>query len=222
MHNDIMQKKELIAHLEQRITENKRQKINEVLVNRTSHVVVVLEDLFQEHNASAVVRSVECFGIQDLYVIQEKFRFSMVAGIAMGSSKWTSMHNHRDIASAYQSLKDQGYRIVATTPHEGAHTLESLPLEGKLALVFGTENSGLSPQALSMADEFVSIPMYGFTQSFNVSVSVAICLYHITSALRLSSIPWRLSESQALDVKLSWLRRMIRGAAEYEREFFAK
>lgn len=216
---DIQTKKELIAYLLPHITEHKKKLMDDVIQHRTRHVTVVLEDIFQQHNASAVVRSVECFGVQDLHVVQDKFNFSVTAGVAMGSSKWVSMHRYTSSQAAYQTLKNQGYRIVATTPHTNACDLDNLPLDGKLALVFGTENVGLSEWALQNADEYVKIPMFGFTESFNVSVSAALCVYQITSSLRKSSIHWQLSEEERADVYLSWLRRTVRGAAEFERKF---
>lgn len=216
---DIQATKKLIAYLLTHVTPHKTQKMNEVIQYRTKHVTVLLEDIFQQHNASAIVRSTECFGVQDLHVVQQRFKFSINTGVAMGSSKWISIHDYTSVQDAYIRLKDQGYRIVATTPQTNACYLEELPLDSKLVLVFGTENVGLSPWALEHADEFVKIPMVGFTQSFNVSVSAALCLYHITSKLRKSSINWQLSEPERLEVYLNWLRRTIRGSGEYERIF---
>lgn len=213
-------KKALIAYLEQQITLNKRTKMDEIVRNRTRHVTLLLEDIFQQHNASAIVRSAECFGVQDLHIVQERFSFSVNTGVAMGSSKWISMHRYGNTPDAFKALKDQGYRIVATTPHATASNLEDLPLDGKIALVFGTENVGLSAYAMEHADEYVKIPMYGFTESFNVSVSAALTLYHVTTALRNSSIDWRLPADQELEVRLSWLRKAIRGVKEFERMFF--
>jgi tRNA (guanosine-2'-O-)-methyltransferase len=217
---DITTIKELIAYLSAHVTPHKLQKMNEIIQHRTKHVTVLLEDLFQQHNASAIVRSVECFGVQDLHVVQQRFKFSINTGVAMGSSKWISIHDYPNVQDAYIRLKDSGYRIVATTPHTNACYLEELPLDKKLVLVFGTENVGLSPWALEHADEFVKIPMVGFTESFNVSVSAALCLYQITSKLRQSSIAWQLNEQERIEVYLNWLRRSIRGSGEYERLFW--
>jgi tRNA (guanosine-2'-O-)-methyltransferase len=217
---DSATKKALIAYLEQHITAQKRAKMDEIINYRTRHVTLLLEDIFQQHNASAIVRSIECFGVQDLHVVQDRFSFSVNSGVAMGSSKWISMHRYSNTPEAFAALKKDGYRIVATTPHARASTLQDLPLDKKFALVFGTENVGLSPFAMEHADEYVKIPMYGFTQSFNVSVSAALILYHVTTQLHQSSIPWHLSEDEALEVRLSWLRKAIRGIKGYEQLFF--
>lgn len=216
---DIQTKKDLISYLESQVTPNKRQKMDEVIKHRTRHASVLLEDVYQQHNASAIVRSLECFGVQDLHIIQDRCNFSLTAGVAMGSSKWIDMYRHNNVENAYQAIKAQGYRIVATTPHTNACNLEDLPLEGKFVLVFGTENAGLSQYALEHADEYVKIPMYGFTESFNVSVSAAICLYQVTLKLRQSNLAWQLSEADELDVRLTWLKRAIRGSDEFERLF---
>lgn len=218
---DIQIKKELIAYLLPKVTENKAQLMEQALNYRTRHVTVLMEDIFQKHNASAVIRSVECLGLQDLHVVEDRFKFSVATGVAMGSSKWINVHKYKKVDAAYSALKEKGYRIIATTPAPGAVSLSDLPLDGKMALVFGTENVGLSEYALSHADEFVHIPMYGFTQSFNVSVSVALCLYHITTALRAANkISWQLSEAERIDIMLQWLRSSIRGASEFERLYF--
>ena len=212
-------KKQLIAYLMQRVTENKRAKMETIIKDRTRHVSIVLEDIFQAHNANAIIRSAECFGIQDVHLIEEKNTFKVTSGIAMGSAKWVTTHRYKTTADCFTSLKENGYRIVATTPHTKACYLEDLPLDKKLVLVFGTEHDGLSEYALQHADEFVKIPMVGFTESFNVSVSAGISLYHIMNALRKISIDWRLTEEEKLDVMLAWLRKSIRGSKEFEQQF---
>lgn len=217
---DNITKKALITYLEAQITLNKRSKMDEIIKNRTRHITILLEDIFQEHNASAIVRSAECFGIQDLHIIQNKNTFRANVGVAMGSSKWVSMHRYVNSPDAFNALRDQGYRIIATTPHATARNLEDLPLDKKFALVLGTENIGLSSYAMENADEYVKIPMYGFTESFNVSVSAALSLYHTTTALRKSSIHWQLSPEDELEIRLFWLRKSIRGINEFEKMFF--
>jgi tRNA (guanosine-2'-O-)-methyltransferase len=200
-------------------TPEKLQKMEAVLANRTRQVTVVMEDIFQSHNANAVIRSVECFGVQDIHLIEQQFTFRVSAGVAMGSTKWVDIHKHASTADAFAVLKAQGYKIVATTLHSQAKPLEELNLDHKLALVFGTENVGLSSYAHEHADAFVTIPMVGFTQSFNVSVSVALCLYHITRQLRSSSIAWQLTPQEKQELLLSWLRRTVRASKQLEERF---
>jgi tRNA (guanosine-2'-O-)-methyltransferase len=212
--------KPLIAYLSSFVTPTRLEKIIQVLELRTNHVTVVLEDIFQSHNASAVVRSVECMGVQSLHVVEKQFAFKPAKGVAMGSAQWLDIHHYKMTTDCFKQLKSDGYKLVATTPHGKAYTLSQLPIDTKCALIFGTENVGLSKDALEHADEFVTIPMYGFTQSYNVSVSVALCLYDIISRLRKSEINWQLNQDEKQQILLEWLRRTIPGADAIERNFF--
>lgn len=216
----LKEKKALLDYLLPFVTENKRDKMLAVIKDRTQHITVVLEDILQPHNASAVIRSCEIFGLQDLHVVQEKNKFLVTNGIAMGASKWIDMQQYNEIDACIQTLKDDGYRIVATTPHTDACLLPDLPVDKKLALVFGTEGSGISSRVMEQADEFVKIPMFGFTQSFNVSVSVALCLYDTVMRLHNSSINWQLNETQKIDTLLLWARKVLRNADALEKTFF--
>jgi len=191
----------------------------EVIKDRTQYVTVILEDILQPHNASAVIRSCEIFGLQDLHVVQEKNKFLVTNTIAMGASKWIDMQQYDQIDACIKKLKKDGYRIVATTPHTKACLLPDLSINKKLALVFGTEGSGISSRVLEQADEFVKIPMFGFTQSFNVSVSVALCLYDLIMRLHQSSVDWQLNETQRIDTLLIWVRKVLRNADALEKTF---
>lgn len=204
--------KALLEYLFSFVTENKQELIKQVLAQRTKHVTVLLEDVFQEHNASAVVRSSEILGLQEIHVVENRFNFRVTNSVAMGASKWLDIAHYKNTLEAITVLKQRGYRIVATTPHEKGCFLEQLPLDNKFALVFGTENVGLSQEALELADEFVAIPMHGFTQSFNISVSVALCLYHIMNALRSSSIAWQLTQEEKEEISLAWAKKIVRGS----------
>jgi len=219
---DLKEKKELVGYLLQYATDNKRKKIQEVIHKRTRHVTIVLEDVFQTHNASAVVRSAECFGIQDMYVIEKRNEFKPVLGVAKGSSKWIDCHTFDNTTVCIKELKKNGYKIVATSPHKTSCFLHDLNIDNKTALLFGTEAIGLSQEALDLSDEFVTIPMFGFTESFNISVSVAICLYDVMQRLRKSSLNWQLSDKEIIDIKLQWLRKIIPGVDIIERDFFKK
>jgi tRNA (guanosine-2'-O-)-methyltransferase len=133
--------------------------------------------------------------------------------VAMGSSNWLSIHKHREeqgnTKKTLLHLKDMGYRIVATTPHTNSHTIEELPVDKKLALVFGTEIDGISETVFAMADEFVRIPMFGFTESFNISVSAALCLYELTGRMRKEVKDHALTEEEKTDIYLDWLKTSI-------------
>jgi tRNA (guanosine-2'-O-)-methyltransferase len=215
---NIQYKKELIEFLSLRITQARRLKMDEVILNRTRHVTLVLENIFQDHNASAIMRSAECLGMQDIHLVQDKCKFSVSDGVALGSSNWVDIHRYASTPQAFDQLKAQGYKMVVTSPNTDM-MLEDLPIDQKIALVFGTEREGVTEYAQKHADALIKIPMYGFTQSYNVSISVALCLYHIIPKVHTSSIPWQISEEERIDIMLSWIRRSIRGWEAFERMF---
>lgn len=221
---DYSTKKALIAHLSEFTTPQKLQKMATVLQERTHYVTVVVEDVFQPHNMSAAIRSAECFGVQEMHVIEQRHRFKPDVNITRGASNWIDLHHYRDAAVnntavCFEQLRQKGYRIVATSPHAKSCNVADLPLTTKTALVFGTEETGISDYVKEHADASVVIPMFGFTESFNISVSVALCLYDVMLRLRASDHQWRLTEEEKLDVQLSWLRSVVSGSSELERRF---
>lgn len=203
-------KERLYTLASQLISENKRDLFDRLAPLRTRHIAVVLEDIYQSHNASAVLRSCDCFGVQDVHVIEANNPFNPAGDVAVGSSKWVDYYPYLDTPSAYQRLREMGYKIVATTPHTNDTLITDLDISQPIALVFGTELTGLTPQAIDLADSYVKIPMYGFTESFNISVCAALSLFSITERLRRSNIPWQLSDEQVLDLKLHWCTQAIR------------
>lgn len=198
-----------LAYLSSLITENKRKKIDQVLANRTQYITVVLENIVHPHNVSALIRSCDIFGVQTVHIVGQMKATTLNTSIAKGAEKWITLHRYNQITHCIEKLKKDNYRIVAATPHIRGYSLHELPMTKKTALLFGTEISGLSSQALNMADEYVYIPMVGFTQSFNVSVSAAICLYHSMSILRQSNMPWQLSEREKKEIQRQWLQKIL-------------
>lgn len=216
---DLSRKKELFDRFAQNLTSQRREKIEKNALQRTRYVTVVLEDIFQAHNTSAALRSCDCFGVQDVHIIEQKHKFNVHESVAKGAAQWLTLkrYNQQEVnntALCFEALKKDGYKIVATTPHKNDLLISELPLTQKVALVFGTEQEGLSQYALEHADLFAKIPMYGFTESFNISVSVAICLYETIERLRCSQIPWQLSEEEILDLQLTWLSKTTGYAQE--------
>lgn len=217
----------IFSYLSGFITENKLHRFEEVLQNRTRYITVVLEDLYQPHNASAVLRTCDCFGIQDVHIIENQNAYTVNPDIALGASKWLNLFKYssqsNNTPDAIRALKEKGYRIVATTPHKDDVVLQDLPLDkGPLALVFGTEMRGLTNTSLELADEFVKIPMYGFTESFNISVSAALVLFYLTEKLRSSGINWKLTESEMVDIRLNWAREVVKRSDLIEEDFLKK
>ncbi len=220
-------KKELITYLSQFVTEERKQKIDQISQQRTRWVTIVLEDIYQPHNASACLRSCDGFGVQDVHIIENRNSFDLNRDVSLGSDRWLTLYRYtqkeiNNTQLCLNKLKEKGYKIVATTPHEKEINIEQVPVDQKLALLFGTELNGLSDEAFSQADYFVKIPMFGFCESFNISVSVALCLYEITTRLRRSETDWSLSESEKLDIQLSWLRQSIRGGELIEKKFITE
>jgi tRNA (guanosine-2'-O-)-methyltransferase len=217
-------KEKLVLHLEQFVTERRLQLIYKVLSKRTRYITVVLEDIYQSHNASAVLRSCDCFGIQDVHIIENRNAYRVNPDVALGSHKWLTLYKYtakqNNTGDTLAGLKKKGYRIVATTPHTNGCVLGEFDLhKGKTALLFGTELEGLTPDAVAMADEFLTIPMAGFTESLNISVTVAIILHFLTDQLRKSEIPWQLSPAENMQVKLQWLKNSIRYSDTIEKTF---
>ena len=220
-------KKELINHLSKFITSKRLDLFNRTLLERTRYLTVILEDIFQSHNASAVLRSCDCFGIQDVHIIENRNEYEINPEVALGASKWLNLHKYNELENntleTIKKLKNQNYRIVATTPHTKDTSLVNFDLsKGKTALLFGTEMQGISDIAMKHADEFLKIDMFGFTESFNISVSAGICLQHLTYKLRSSDINYKLSEEEKLDLKLDWLKTSIRKSDILEKEFIKK
>ncbi len=219
-------KKELIQYLSQFISEPRRAKFDEVLNFRTRHITIVLEDLYQPHNASAVLRSCDILGIQDIHIIENKHAYTVNKDIAIGSPKWLNLHKYRqqenNTLTCISNLKEKGYRIVATSPNENVCTIDDLPIDTPLALFFGTELTGISDTVSELATEFVKIPMYGFTESFNISVSAALCLRSLTERLHQSDVAWHLHEEEKEELLLKWLRNSIRKVELIEKDFLEK
>ncbi len=217
--------KSLIDHFSNIVTDERWQRMNEIIADRTTYLTVVLEDIYQPHNASAVLRTCDCFGIQDVHIIENKNQYKVNPDIALGASKWLNLKRYNEqennTVACIKSLKKEGYRIVATTPHTNDVDLDQFDLaKGKTALLFGSEQPGLTKLALEHADEFLKIPMFGFTESFNISVSASIILHHLRLRLNQSDINWQLSESKKEEILLNWLRQSINRSEIIEQDFF--
>ena len=214
----------LTEHLGGFISDAKKAGIEKVLSQRTRFITVVLEDIFQPHNASAVIRTCDCFGIQDLHVIENRNEYTMNPNVAQGASKWVNIRRYNDASGnntlqCLSKLKREGYLLCATSPHQPDVELPDIVLEQKVAFLFGTELTGLSEEALQQAHQIVRIPMYGFTESYNLSVSVALCLQTLINKMHLSNINWQLSEQEKAGARLTWYRKSVKNADILERNF---
>lgn len=207
-------REQVIHYLTTFLTEERNARMVEVLSNRTRHLTVVIEDLYQTQNISAVMRTCECVGIQDIHIIEGENEFSIHSAISMGADKWLNRFHYpvgeNHLVSAINGLKEKGYSIVATLPGDDSCFMEDLPIEKPIALLFGTELKGLTREAIDLADRTVKIPMYGFTTSFNISNSVAILSTYLIEKLRKSTLNWKLSEEEKECLHLEWLQKSIK------------
>ena len=211
-----------LNYLEGILTENRKAKFLKVLANRTNHFTIAIEDVFQLHNTSAVMRSCEVFGIQQLNVIEEKYGKKIDKEIAMGAQKWVDVNRFDSISECIQSIKAKGYRIIATTPHENDCLLDDFDISQPGAFFFGTERNGLSEEVLQNADGFLKIPMAGFTESLNISVSAAIIIQNLMARLHKSDINWHLSGEEILEKRLDWARNSIKDIKRIEARYYGE
>ncbi len=210
---------ELIDHLESFLSPERKQLFNKVVNQRTNHFTVVTEDVYQLHNTSAVIRSCDVFGIQNIHIIEEINRKKIDREIAMGAQKWVSLNRHHSSGDCLEELKTQGYQIVATVPHGEAVELAEFDISQPSAFFFGTEKEGLSNEVTLAANQFISIPMAGFTESLNISVSAAIILQQVTQKLKKSNIKWELSDPEKNAVKFEWLSRNFKNLPDLIQRF---
>lgn len=208
--------------LEGILTDNRKNKFLKVLETRTHHFTVAIEDVFQLHNASAVMRSCEVFGIQELNVIEQRYGKSIDKEIAMGAQKWVDINAFDNITTCIDTLKDKGYQIIATTPHDNDCLLDDFDITKPSALFFGTERDGLSEEIIKRADGFLKIPMVGFTESLNISVSAAIIIQNLMHRLRSSDIEWQLSAAIKLQKRMEWARNSIKDIKRIEERYYTE
>ncbi len=216
----------LVDYLGRFITESKKEKVQQVLAQRTRYLTVVMEDFENAHNGSAVLRTCEAMGIQDVHFIESHFRNRISPYVARGGAKWLSIfrYNHagqNNTETCLQSLKSSGYEIWVTAPSAEAEPLTLLQMKRKTAVVFGTEFNGISKEARALADRQVCLPMYGFTESFNVSVSVALCLQVLLEKLRRSGAGWQLGEEEKETLTLEWYQKMVRRSDLHVQQFLS-
>jgi tRNA (guanosine-2'-O-)-methyltransferase len=214
----------LIKYLSGFITPRRWHNMEKIIHNRTRHITVVLEDIFQPQNASAVLRTCECLGIQDVHIIENKNRYNINPDVVMGSDKWIDLIKYDqdtcNIPYAINQLRKAGYRIIATSLSNKATPLNKFePAENRCAIFFGTELTGLTDTILEQADEHLKIPIYGFTDSYNISVSAAIILYDLIDRLHSSGIHWQLTESEKEEIMLQWLKKSIKRSDLLIKEF---
>ncbi len=216
-----------IEYLEQFVTDKRRNLFRKVLDERTRHFTVTIEDIYQPHNASAVVRSCEIFGIQDVHVIQNKYKFYASNQVAKGAQKWLNFKLFKEketnnTLACINDLRSKGYKIIATTPHNESCLLQDFDITQKSAFFFGVEKEGLSKDVMENADGFLKIPMVGFTESLNISVATAIILQSMNEKLKKSEVNWQLSETEKIELYLEWLQKSIKSIKKIKEYYYSK
>jgi len=219
--------KKYIEFLEQFVTEKRRNLFQKILDERTRHFTVAIEDIFQPHNASAIVRSCDIFGVQDLHVIESKYKFYASRLVAKGAQKWIdfSMYNQQNknnTLDCITNLRSKGYKIIATTPHNESCLLQDFDITQKSAFFFGVEKQGLSKDVMDNADSYLKIPMVGFTESLNISVAVAIILQNMNEKLKKSSLDWKLSDYERAEKYQDWLEKTIKSIKKIKEKYYSE
>ena len=212
---------QLLAYLEEFISIERKERFLKVLEERTKFITVAIEDVFQMHNTSAVIRSCEVFGMQTAHVIEGRFGKRLDKNIAMGAQQWVDVERYENTKSCISHLRGEGYQIIATTPHNDSCLLKAFEIDKKSALFFGTEKEGLSKEVMQEADGFLKIPMVGFTESLNISVSAAIILQYLTTKLKKQELPWQLSDSEKLEKRLDWTKKSIKSLDDILSRYYA-
>lgn len=217
--NEMLKTIEYLTFLEGFLTENRKSKFFEILQLRTQHFTVAIEDVFQMHNTSAVMRSCEVFGVQEVHVVQQKYGKKIDTEIAMGAQKWVDIKQYSSMQNCISGIRENGYQIIATTPHTDSCLLEDFDISKKAAFFFGTEKDGLSEEVMQQADGFLKIPMVGFTESLNISVAASIILQSVTQRLRNSTINWQLSEEEMFLKRIDWAKKTIKDSDRIEERY---
>ncbi len=212
----ILTPEEIISKLKPFVSDHKQQLVEQITKKRTRHITLAFEDIDKPHNISAVLRTAECMGVQDLHFIKNQNDYQINPDITKGAAKWLTLHHHKDgkigaenIENAYEHLHRKGYKIYATSLGDEAMSLDELDANEKTAIVFGTEGTGISQEAATRADGLIQIPMAGFTESFNLSVSAAIIL---NTLFRNDAGNWTLGDEEREELTAEWYRQIVREA----------
>lgn len=212
----------LLEHLESYLTEQRLERFNKVVSQRTKHFTVATEDVYQLHNTSAVIRSCDVFGIQEINIVEERNTKRIDREIAMGAQKWVDLNRFNSVENCINKLKQNNYQIVATTPHTNDCLLNEFDVTKKSCFFFGRETEGLSQEVIDNADCFLKIPMFGFTESLNISVSAAIILQHVTTKLKQTNINWQLTPEEQQEKRLDWCKKTIKSYEDITTRFYEK
>ncbi len=222
----IPDKKKFIDFLQQHMTAERIRRFEEVLSYRTRHITIAAEDTYQERNASALIRTADCFGIQDVHIIENYNQYKISTSIAGGADKWVDVCQYtgegNNTEKCIKYLRENGYRIVASTPYDKSIEVEALDIKDKTAIFLGAEKRGISETILDHADAFIRIPMVGFTESFNLSVAGALILYSLTNRIKNMDVDWKLHDEEKDDLRIKWAMASIHRSDDLLHKYIAE
>jgi tRNA (guanosine-2'-O-)-methyltransferase len=204
----------VIAALAPLLSEDRMARIDAVLASRLGSLTAIVEDTYDPHNAAAAVRTVEALGLAEFHVVEpaDGTRFAATKGITRGCDRWLDLHRWPSVATAAAALRARGFRVVATLP-DAVDTIDTVAVDRPLALAFGNEHAGLTPEAIAAFDGAVSMPMFGFTRSFNLSVSVGLMMSRLAERRRaVLGQPGDLAAERVIRLRARWYALKIKGA----------
>lgn len=195
-----------------------------VLAARRRRMTLVLEDAIDPHNVSAVLRTCEAFGIQDVHLVTSGAAPPEPnPGVSLGAERWLTLHRHDGAAAAIEALRACGYRLFVGDLRADATALYELPRDSGVAYVFGSEHRGISQAWLDAADARFLIPTAGFTGSLNLSVAAALVVYdRLCVRAAAAPTPGDLTDSDKATLRATWYETLAHGNAALARDFAAR
>ena len=201
------------------LSEERLKKFDDVLSRRTRKLCLVLENVYQSRNASAVMRTCDGLGVQDVHLIEDINPWVYNRVVSKGTPSWLTIHRYQaaeqPISACIDRLKKLGFKIAVTSPHVDGFEPHELPTDHPVALVMGTEFKGVSDEMMEAADYCVHIPMLGFSESLNISVAAGVIMHRILENIREKPrSEWEIPEEEAHQLRINWALKSVRKSAK--------
>lgn len=194
------------------LTPERIARIDAVLAARLQSVITIVEDTYDPHNAAATIRTTEAIGLQELHVVEPQLRFSAAKGVTRGAHRWIDLRRWPRAEDAVAALHARGFRVYATLPG-ATHSIDDVDVSTPIAVAFGNEHAGLTAEAIAACDGSLGVPMYGFTESFNLSVTVALAMRTVAQRRRAAlGALGDLDDDRRRVLRARWFALKIRGA----------
>jgi len=192
------------------LTDRRAQRIEEVIARRLAGVTVLLENLYDHGNIVAILRTCEALGVHGVNLIELDGKFKAAKKVSQGAEKWLDLRIHEGVTAAVDDLHTRGFTVLAADL-EATQSLDEIDVSRPVALVFGSEGTGISDELRAAADGRYIIPMIGYTQSLNVSCAAAIALHDVTKRYRAALAgPGDMTPEQQAGVRELFYRRAVR------------